>query len=234
MHQNELEQTLNLSKEWLLFDALSEEPYKVMMYLYDQMGRRELALKTYADYCKVFLTESNLDPSDEMQELAQHIKKGHSPTPSPQDTPEITVGLQFPAPLKKIIVQKANLPLNNLPSPPTTFIGRTHDEDNIVTMLQGQEVRLLTLTGTGGTGKTRLAIQVAKKVLPAFQDGVFFIQLSPIHNPAGVPRAIAVALGISGPQNKERAYHNDSTIASYWLDVSEILPEAPLDPIDYG
>jgi predicted ATPase len=57
-------------------------------------------------------------------------------------------------------------------------------------------VRLITLLGTGGTGKTRLAVQVAADVLPTFPDGVFVVNLAPITDPALVPSAIAQEVGV--------------------------------------
>ena len=62
--------------------------------------------------------------------------------------------------------------------------------------------RLLTLTGTGGIGKTRLALQVAAEVLDAYRDGIWFVDLAPLLDPALVPSALARVLGV-----KEAAGH---------------------------
>ena len=55
--------------------------------------------------------------------------------------------------------------------------------------------RLVTLTGVGGVGKTRLAIQVAAELIPEFGDGVWLVELAPVGDPAAVPDAVATALG---------------------------------------
>lgn len=85
---------------------------------------------------------------------------------------------------------------NNLPAQTTTLIGREHDAEAVRRLLLRDEVRWVTLTGAAGTGKTRLAIEVATLAMPAFDDGAFFVQLASISNPGLVPSSIAAALGV--------------------------------------
>jgi predicted ATPase/class 3 adenylate cyclase len=80
----------------------------------------------------------------------------------------------------------------NLPSQRTSFVGREREVAEVTSLLA--RTRLLTLTGPGGTGKTRLALKVAADHLDRFSDGVFFADLSPIRDPALVPSAIAEVL----------------------------------------
>jgi predicted ATPase/class 3 adenylate cyclase len=82
----------------------------------------------------------------------------------------------------------------NLPPQLTSFVGRRREIDSIKEHLAG--TRLLTLTGPGGTGKTRLSIQVASEVLDAFEDGAFFVALAPITDPELVVPTIAQTLGL--------------------------------------
>ncbi|MET0885687.1 MAG: DUF4062 domain-containing protein, partial [Mycetocola sp.] len=82
------------------------------------------------------------------------------------------------------------------PVPLTGLVGREHELDAIDRMLRGASARLVTLTGPGGIGKTRLAIAAAARLNDAFPDGVLFVDLSPVHDPALVPHTIAVALGV--------------------------------------
>ncbi|MGH2682225.1 MAG: ATP-binding protein [Actinomycetota bacterium] len=83
---------------------------------------------------------------------------------------------------------------NNLPVQLTSFVGR-EEEIAEVRRLLGR-TRLLTLTGPGGTGKTRLALQVAAEILTEFADGSFFADLSAVTDPTLVPSAVAQALGV--------------------------------------
>jgi predicted ATPase/class 3 adenylate cyclase len=91
--------------------------------------------------------------------------------------------------------------LTNLPPERTSFIGREREAGE-VTALLGQS-RLLTLTGPGGTGKTRLALKVAADHLGSFTDGVFLVDLSPVRDPALVPSAIAEAVWVREQPGRE-------------------------------
>ena len=86
--------------------------------------------------------------------------------------------------------------LQNLPHQATAFLGREHDLARIVALLHDPAVRLVTLTGPGGTGKTRLALHAAAELLDAFPDGVVFVPLSALTDAALVPSAVAGALGL--------------------------------------
>jgi predicted ATPase/class 3 adenylate cyclase len=85
---------------------------------------------------------------------------------------------------------------NNLPVQPNPLIGRDEEVEAVASRLRRDDVRLLTLTGVGGIGKTRLAMQVAAELLDGFEDGVFFVNLAPIADPSLVISAIALTLDL--------------------------------------
>ena len=98
----------------------------------------------------------------------------------------------FP-PLKSLDVR-----LNNLPTQPTPLIGREREVAEVLDLLRHANVRLVTLTGTGGTGKTRLALQSAAELIDEFEDGVFFVSLAPVSDHELVASTAAGALRMSG------------------------------------
>jgi predicted ATPase/class 3 adenylate cyclase len=85
---------------------------------------------------------------------------------------------------------------SNLPSPPTSLVGRGAELAEILTHLRSEAVRMLTLTGPGGMGKTRLGLEAAANLLDSFEHGVFFVDLASIRAPEAVAPAIANTLGI--------------------------------------
>ncbi|MBK9051159.1 MAG: adenylate/guanylate cyclase domain-containing protein [Chloroflexi bacterium] len=91
-------------------------------------------------------------------------------------------------------VRSLELFIHNLPTPLTSFIGREKEIIEVGRLLD--RFRLITLTGPGGTGKTRLAIQVANEQLDSFADGIRFVELAPVADSSHLPQTVAAALGL--------------------------------------
>ena len=91
---------------------------------------------------------------------------------------------------------------NNLPAQPTPLVGRERELDEILALVRNPVVRLLTLTGPGGTGKTRLGLQAAAELTDEFEDGVFFVALAAIGDPALVAPTITRTLGLTESSNQ--------------------------------
>ena len=107
---------------------------------------------------------------------------------------------------------------HNLPVQLTPFIGRVQEVSAVQKLLHRDGVRLLTLTGPGGTGKTRMALQVAAELSESFPDGVFFVNLAPISDPALVVATIAQTLDV-----KEVAEHPLLDLVIAFLREKQVL-----------
>jgi non-specific serine/threonine protein kinase len=101
-------------------------------------------------------------------------------------------------PLPELVPVPRSLPRrHNLPVNLTRFIGREKEVQDGCVLLR-RDVRLLTLTGAGGMGKTRLALEVAAAMVETFPDGVWFVDLAPLEDPDLIGAAIATVLGVRG------------------------------------
>lgn len=86
-----------------------------------------------------------------------------------------------PTTVSSQVRQSRVMPVNNLPKPPTAFVGREAELSDLSTLIHDESIRLITLIGPGGIGKTRIAIEAAGRHLEDFQDGVFYVPLAPLN-----------------------------------------------------
>ncbi len=109
---------------------------------------------------------------------------------------------------------------NNLPNQPTPLIGRRNEVNRVIGLLGKEEVKLLTLTGPAGTGKTRLAIQAAAAAVDRFEHGVFVVDLAILKDPAQFAAAVAVMLRIPEAMGESRP---PLRVLTDYLEVRDVL-----------
>ncbi|MGH3127485.1 MAG: ATP-binding protein, partial [Gaiellaceae bacterium] len=112
----------------------------------------------------------------------------------------------------------------NLPVPATPFLGRERELSEVVELLSVDDARLLTLTGPGGTGKTRLALQAAAIASEAYPDGVFWVPLAPLRDPALV---LATAAQTLGSKNGLAEHIQDKTMLCLFDNFEQVVEAAP-------
>jgi predicted ATPase/class 3 adenylate cyclase len=112
----------------------------------------------------------------------------------------------------------------NLPVPATPFLGREQELSEVVELLASDDARLLTLTGPGGTGKTRLALQAAGLASDAYPDGVFWIPLAPLRDPELV---LATASQTLGSKNGLAEHIRDKAMLCLFDNFEQVVEAAP-------
>ncbi|MGH3111158.1 MAG: ATP-binding protein, partial [Gaiellaceae bacterium] len=125
----------------------------------------------------------------------------------------------------------ATLYRTNLPVPATPFIGRAHELAEVIDLLVRDDIPVLTLTGPGGTGKTRLALQAAADASESFPDGIYWVPLAPLRESTLVLSALAQTLAVNEEPDREL----QETLAEYLVgkrlllvldNVEHLLPDA--------
>jgi predicted ATPase len=155
-----------------------------LMRLYAVSGSRREALRQYERLREALLKEWGTEPEAATTRLQQEIWAGTFP---PGDFTPAGFPLEDEAPSPAGVRRRHNLPIAR-----TSFVGREREKLEVKRRLA--MTRLLTLTGAGGCGKTRLALKVARDLVGAYPDGVWLVELAPLSDPTLIARAVAQAL----------------------------------------
>jgi predicted ATPase/DNA-binding SARP family transcriptional activator len=160
-------------------DPLREETYRSLMRLHAECGDRAGVARVYHTCETVLERELGIEPSPATHEAFELSLR-------------VDVHARPVTPLTPVIPQQPSK--NNLPVQLTSFVGREAEMAEAKRLLLSN--RLLTLTGPGGTGKTRLALQLASGVLETFAAGVWHVELAPLADPTLVAQTVATTLGV--------------------------------------
>jgi predicted ATPase/DNA-binding SARP family transcriptional activator len=177
--QGEYRRVIDLANRVLTLDRANEAAHRHLMFAFFTLRDRNAALKQYEACVFSLRDELAVDPSPETLALYTHIKT---------------------APLPGAALSQHT---NNLPVPLSSFIGREREIAELRRLLLPAEgeldrprTRLLTVTGPGGAGKTRLAIQVASELADSYRDGVWWVDLTPLTEDERVIETVAKTLGV--------------------------------------
>ena len=157
------------------------------------------------------LVQDDVPEACKLESLGEHRLKdlGRPETVFQLLHPDLPIGFH---PLRSL--GNPELP-NNLPLQVTSLVGREKEVAEVLRLMQ--ETRLLTLTGSGGCGKTRLALQAAAEMLDGTGSGVWFFELAPLTDPALVPQTVAAVLGIKETPGKDPTRNLVDHLASKYI-----------------
>jgi len=159
-------------------DSVNEGAYRQLMRYHYHVGQRRQIRTCYHACVQALREELKAKPAEETRALYAQLNQGQSP------------------------VRQRSIP-STLPRMDTKFIGRQKEMEQLEPLLENPEVRLLTLVGPGGVGKTRLAIQAAANVQQEFSQGVYFVELEGMKDPAGLVLRLAGSLGFHFVESKD-------------------------------
>jgi predicted ATPase/DNA-binding SARP family transcriptional activator len=174
---------------------VAEHPYRerlreqLILALY-RCGRQKDALDAYRAARETFVEELGVEPGPALQELERAVLR--------QET-------ELDAPVQRAAIA------TKLPTPATPLVGRRMETAAVAALLR-DDARLVTLTGPGGTGKTRLALAVAEELAPDLRDGAVFVDLAPLADPELIVPTIAAALGIADEASVADELHDRSLL----------------------
>lgn len=209
-----LEDALQSMSNVARYNAYSEEASRGQMRILAKMGRSGEAMEVFSRLEIRLKEEFDILPDRETRSLCDEIRRNPAifkigrravaQTSIPVLKPAMRAGLSADdsktTPLKPLPASESPSFQSNLPPQMTRFFGREHECEQLQGWLNDSNRRLITITGPGGTGKTRLAIETSANFIEKFQGRVWFVDLTRISDPILLPFAIVQAIGIQSGQ----------------------------------
>ncbi len=171
-------ETREWAEQWIARGLIPEPGYRALMMAQAGLGHQASVAAVFQRCVEALNEELGVEPSPETQDLWQRLVSGEMVL-RPQKNGD------KPAPPVK------------LPTQPTPFVGREDELSQLTTLLTDPTLRLVTILGSGGMGKTRLAIEAAKAQSKAFTDGVYFVSLASLDDPFRIISPIAEAINFT-------------------------------------
>lgn len=186
---NQASKAITFLRRAVTLEPWRESAHRTLLEALAATGDYAAVTAVYRELRVRLRNDLNTEPARETQELYARLRtEGRTYAVGKSVTPSL-IAPSLPE------NRDEGAPTVHLPRPVSPLIGRTRELAEIASTLTG--VRLLTLTGTGGVGKTRLALQAAENVIAAFTDGVFFADLTQLQDPALLPAVVASALEVA-------------------------------------
>lgn len=187
----EYDDAITYARQWLGVDNLHEEAHQQLMQLFAWAGQRNAALRQYEECVRILDEEIGVEPQEETTAVYDQIHNNTLPAPAtiPEPEPEPT---PTPPPTPSY-----SRPRHNLPRIGTPFVGRGRELEEINGRLNDPNCRLLTIIGSGGAGKSRLALETGKSRLTQYRHGVYFVPLTEIDNPDNFCALVADSIHFS-------------------------------------
>ncbi len=172
-------EVLDWAERWIALGHVPELAYRALMMAHSALGDRSSMAAAYQRCVAALQRELAVEPAEPTRAL--YVQLSHSET-------VVTLLSQPP--------EYQPPAAHNLPRQLTSFIGREREVAEVKRLIASTLSRLVTLTGSGGCGKTRLSLQVGQELLADFPQGVWLIELAPVADPAFVPQTVATTLGL--------------------------------------